>query len=87
VLASRLRQRARTAGTVALAAVSLYLLQFGAAAWAPLRPLARLSPFHYYQPMEILSGRATATTHIAGLLTTVMVLVGIAYVLYDRRDL
>jgi len=87
LLASRLRQRARTAGTLALAAVFLYLLQFGAAAWAPLRPFARVSPFHYYEPMQILLGRVTATTHIVGLLTTALILLGIAYVLYGRRDL
>jgi len=87
VLASRLRQRARTAGTVALAAVSLYLLQFGAAAWAPLRPFARVSPFHYYEPMQILLGRGTPTTNIVGLLTATTILLGIAYVMYERRDL
>ena len=34
-----------------------YLLQFGAAAWTPLRPFARVSPFHYYEPMQTLLGR------------------------------
>jgi hypothetical protein len=87
VLASHLRDRARAAGTIALVAVFLYLLQFGAAAWAPLRPFARVSPFHYYETMQTLLGRVTPTTHIAGLLTAALVLFGVAHVLYARRDL
>lgn len=86
-LASHTRERARAAGTIALVAVFLYLLQFGAAAWEPLRPFARVSPFHYYETMQTLMGHATPTMHIAGLLTATAVLLGIAYVLYERRDL
>jgi uncharacterized membrane protein len=86
-LGAHVRERARAAGTVALVAVFLYLLQFGAAAWAPLRPFARVSPFHYYQTMQTLMGQVTPTSHIAGLLTATLALLGVAYVLYARRDL
>lgn len=85
--ASHVRERARAAGTIAILAVFLYLLQFGAAAWEPLRPFARVSPFHYYATMQTLMGRVTPTTHIAGLLAATAFLVGIAFVLYERRDL
>ncbi len=86
-LASRVRQRTRAAGTIALVAVFLYLLQFGAAAWAPLRPFARASPFHYYEPMQTLLGAMRPVSHLAGLLTAMLVLLGVAYVGYARRDL
>jgi hypothetical protein len=85
--ASHARERTRAAGTIALVAVFLYLLQFGAAAWEPLRPFARVSPFHYYATMQTLMGHVTPTTHIAGLLSAALVLLGVAYVLYERRDL
>jgi hypothetical protein len=85
--ASHVRERARAAGTIALLAVFLYLLQFGAAAWEPLRPFARVSPFHYYATMQTLMGQVTPATHIAGLLTTAVILLGVSYVLYERRDL
>lgn len=85
--ASHARERARAAGTIALAAVFLYLLQFGAAAWQPLRPFARLSPFHYYPTMQTLMGQVTPTIQIAGLLTAALVMLGVAHVLYQRRDL
>lgn len=86
-LAAHLRERSRAAGTIAFVAVFLYLLQFGAAAWAPLRPFALVSPFHYYQTMQTLLGSVTPTTHIAGLLTAALALLGLAYFLYARRDL
>lgn len=85
--AAHVRERSRAAGTIAFVAVFLYLLQFGAAAWAPLRPFALVSPFHYYQTMQTLLGSVTPTTHIAGLLTAALALLGLAYFLYARRDL
>jgi beta-exotoxin I transport system permease protein len=86
-MAAYVRQRMRAVGTIAMLAVFLYLLQFGAAAWAPLRPFARLSPFRYYEPMQTLLGRATPSGNIAGLLTATIVLLAIAHALYVRRDL
>jgi beta-exotoxin I transport system permease protein len=86
-MASHVRERMRAAGTVGLVAVFLYLLQFGAAAWAPLRPLARVSPFHYYEPMRTLLGSHSPARDIVGLGGATAVLFGIAYVLYEKRDL
>jgi hypothetical protein len=86
-MASHVRQRMRAAGTIAIVAVFLYLLQFGAAAWTPLRPFARVSPFHYYEPMQTLMGTDRPVSNLAGLWTATIGLLAIAYVLYDRRDL
>jgi beta-exotoxin I transport system permease protein len=86
-MASHVRERMRAAGTMALTAVFLYLLQFGAAAWSPLRPFARVSPFHYYDPMQTLLGTVRPVTNVAGLLIASMVLLAAAYAFYSRRDL
>jgi beta-exotoxin I transport system permease protein len=86
-MASHVRQRMRAVGTIAMLAVFLYLLQFGAAAWPPLRPFARISPFHYYEPMLTLLGTARPSGNIVGLLTATIVLLAVAYALYMRRDL
>ena len=86
-MASHVRARMRAVATIALLAVFLYLLQFGAAAWAPLRPFARISPFRYYEPMQTLLGTSTPLVHIIGLLTTAVALGGLASALYMRRDL
>lgn len=87
VIASQVRQRMRAVGTVGVAAVFLYLLQFGAAAWKPLQPFARVSPFHYYQPMQTLLGTARPAANLVGLLAATMALFALASVLYSRRDL
>lgn len=87
VMASRVRERMRAAGTIGLVAVFLYLLQFGAAAWNPLRPFARVSPFHYYEPMRTLLGSISPARDILALLGASAVLFGLAYVLYEKRDL
>lgn len=86
-MASHVRERMRAAGTVGLVAIFLYLLQFGAAAWNPLRPSARVSPFHYYEPMRTLLGSTSPAKDIAGLLGASIVILVLAYVLYEKRDL
>lgn len=86
-VASHVRQRMHAVGPIALVAVFLYLLQFGAAAWMPLRPFARISPFHYYEPMQTLLGTVRPVANLTGLLMTTMALLGVAYGLYLRRDL
>jgi ABC-2 type transport system permease protein len=86
-LAARLRRRTAAAGTVALAAVFLYLLQFAAAAWDTLRPFARVSPFHYYEAMGTLLGTASPARNIALLMGITVALIGVAYASYLHRDL
>ena len=86
-MASRVRERMRAAGTIGLVAVFLYLLQFGAAAWTPLRPFARVSPFHYYEPMRTLLGSISPARDILGLLAATAAVFALAYVLYEKRDL
>jgi ABC-2 type transport system permease protein len=86
-LGARMRRRAAAAGGVALAVVFLYLLQFAAAAWAPLRPFGRISPFHYYEALRTLLGLGTPAKDIALLLSVTMALLAAAYASYMHRDL
>ena len=81
------RRRGAAAGTMALIAVFLYLLHFAAAAWARLRPAARISPFHYYESMPTLLGISQPVRNIVGLLIATTSLIVIAEVVYSRRDL
>lgn len=86
-VAAHVRRRAAAAGAVGMTMIFLYLLQFAAAAWAPARPMARISPFHYYQGMQTLLGFHDARPDIIGLVAAASVMVGWAYVAYARRDL
>jgi hypothetical protein len=86
-LAAHARRRSLAAGVIGLAMVSLYLLQFAAAAWPPARSLGRISPFHYYEGMRTLLGLHDARPDIVGLLVAAAAMSGWAYAAYARRDL
>ena len=51
------------------------------------RPLGRLSPFHYYRALELLTGRPLALSHVGVLLAAGLVGVGVAAAVFARRDL
>jgi hypothetical protein len=86
-MSGRARRRGTAAGSIALVAVLLYLLQFAAAAWSTLRPAAIVSPFHYYEAMPTLLGLKSPLPNIAGLLIATAVLFAVGQALYSRRDL
>ena len=81
------RRRASAAAGAALTFVSLYLLNFAATWWAPARPFARLSPFHYFDAMPIVLGTHDPTRDILVLLAAAAVFVACASATYARRDL
>ena len=73
--------------TAALAAVVLYLVDFLAIGWPPMRTIAWLSPFHYYPALSILAGTAPAWRNLEILMSVAAVLCAIGYWRFDRRDL
>jgi hypothetical protein len=86
-LAGHVRRRATAVGAIGLSAVVLYLLHFVAASWAPARPYALASPFHYYEGMRTVIGMHDPRPDIVVLLAASLALMGCGYVLYGRRDL
>lgn len=86
-IAAVARKRSTAAGTAALGFIGLFLLNFAAAWWAPARPLARLTPFHYFDAMPIILGTHNPTRDILILHAASAVLVMCGYVAYRRRDL
>jgi ABC-type transport system involved in multi-copper enzyme maturation permease subunit len=81
------RRRAAAAAGVGLATVFMYLLHFAAVSWPPARPLDQLSPFHYYDGMQVMLGLTDPRGDILILLAASAVMTGFAYVAYARRDL
>ena len=61
--------------TAALAAVVLYLVDFLAIGWPPMRAVAWLSPFHYYPALSILTGTAPAWRNLGILMAAAASLV------------
>jgi ABC-type transport system involved in multi-copper enzyme maturation permease subunit len=82
-----LRRRLTAAGTVGIAAVFLYLLEFLGNAWEPAKWAAVLSPFHYVHGAGILAGQENSMLDYTVLGAATVVATAIAYWRYSARDL
>ena len=81
------RRRAVAAGIAGGAAAALMLVDYLSRVWKPLRGLARLSPFHYYNPLDLVMGKPLLPGDIAILLGTSAAAVALAFLLFHRRDI
>jgi ABC-type transport system involved in multi-copper enzyme maturation permease subunit len=73
--------------TAALATVVLYLLDFLAIGWPPVRAIAWLSPFHYYPALSVVAGESALWRDVAILFGAAAGFSGAAYWCFNRRDL
>ena len=74
-----------TAG--ALSVVLMYLVDFLAIGWPVLRPVAWVSPFHYYPALSILAGDAPAWRNLIVLMSAAAGFSAFGYWRFSRRDL
>ena len=82
------RRRMSAQAPVAVACVAFYLISLLSGWWAPARPFARLSPFHYFRGTAIISGGGGALARNLSVLASAIVLFsGVAYWQFGRRDL
>jgi hypothetical protein len=84
--AASVRRRASALGPVAIAAVTLYLLDLLAPAWRLLEPTAVLSPFHYFQGPAVLGGTADSVRDLTVLASIALVATATAYWRFGARD-
>lgn len=82
-----LRGRGTAAGVAGLAAFAAYLLNVLGDASSRFRPYALYSPFHYFQPIAVLSGGSRWRPDVALLVSVAAVLTLAAYAAWSRRDL
>lgn len=88
LLLATLSRRWTTAFTTAtLVAVVLYLVDFLAIGWRPIRAVVWLSPFHYYPALSIIAGDAPVWRNVVILFGTAGAFVAAAYWQFQRRDL
>jgi ABC-2 type transport system permease protein len=81
-------RRWSTAFTAAvLTIIVMYLVDFLAIGWPPMRSIAWISPFHYYPALSIVAGDAPAWRNIAILLAAAAAQTVLAYWQFGRRDL
>ena len=86
VIGAAARRRAVAAGIAGGAAAALMLVDYLSRVWKPIRGLARLSPFHYYNPLDLVIGKPLPAGDIGILLGTAAAAVALAFVLFRRRD-
>lgn len=81
------RRRGTGQAAIAIAAVALYLLDLLGESWDILRPVAPISPFHYFHGTEILANTANLLLDFTVLGTAGLIAVALAFWQFHRRDL
>ena len=81
------RRRGVAAGIAGGAAAALMLVDYLSRVWKPIRGLARFSPFHYYNPLDLVMGKPLPSGDIGILLGTAAAAVAVACWLFRRRDI
>jgi len=81
------RRRSVAGSTTGAAATALMLADYLSRVWSPLKPIARFSPFRYYNPLDLVMGRPLSMTDVGVLLAAGAVGMAAAYVLFARRDI
>jgi ABC-type transport system involved in multi-copper enzyme maturation permease subunit len=88
LLVATYSDRWMTAFTIAaLTTVVMYLVDFLAIGWRPMRAVAWISPFHYYPALSIVSGAAPPIRNILVLFSAAAVFIALSYWQFQRRDL
>ena len=88
LLVATLSRRWMTAFTlVMLTTVVMYMIDFLAIGWRPMRLIAWISPFHYYPALSIVAGDAPMAYDLTVLLAAATVFIALAYWQFQRRDL
>jgi ABC-2 type transport system permease protein len=85
-IASGARRRATAAGAAAVVTLAAYLVDYLGRIWDPARLPGRLSPFHYFEPMALISERATDIRNLVVLFAVGGAGIAVAYVRFAKRD-
>jgi ABC-2 type transport system permease protein len=80
------RRRAVAGSIMGLVAFSTFLLDYIARLWKPAEAVAWISPFRYYDPMDLIMGGTIPPSHLWVLGFIALSGFAAAYVLFARRD-
>jgi ABC-type transport system involved in multi-copper enzyme maturation permease subunit len=87
MFASFARRRATAAAVCGFLAFSLFVLDWVGRLWETVRPLTRLSPFHYFSPFAMIGGQPLDRFDLVALGGIFVATSIVANVVYTRRDL
>jgi ABC-2 type transport system permease protein len=86
-VASRARRRGAAIAVAGVIVVFCYLVTLLEPSWAPAAAIGPLSPFHYYHPVNALTGRGEPWRDVAVLGAASLACAAFAYWQFTRRDL
>lgn len=86
-MATTVHRRSVAAARTALLAAAFYMVDLIAQVWKPLKPLARYSPFHYYNTLSLITGSGNASSDIIILACLACSSFLLAYIIFQYRDL
>jgi ABC-2 type transport system permease protein len=86
-IGSAARRRSVAGAFTGLLALTAFLLDYVGRLWNPADSVARLSPFRYYSPNELVMGNPLPTKNVVILGAIAMAGFAAAYVLFSRRDI
>jgi ABC-2 type transport system permease protein len=81
------RRRGVAGGTTGMLALTAFLLDYVGRLWQPLESAARLSPFRYYNPSDLIVGEPLPLKNLVVLGSIAVAGFAAAYVLFARRDI
>jgi len=81
------RRRSVAASIAGVLALTAYLLDYLGRAWQPAAGVSRISPFHYFEPMAVVTTQSLSA--INGMILLAVGIVGavVSYVAIGRRDI
>ncbi len=85
-IASRARRRSVAGAFAGVLALATYLLDYLARAWQPAESIAWLSPFRYYNALDLIVGRDIPAHHLWVLVSIAVGGLAVSYLLFARRD-
>jgi ABC-2 type transport system permease protein len=80
------KRRAAAAAVSGVLALGLFLFDYVARVWRPAQSLAWISPFRYYNPLDLVVGRPFPLAHVLVLTGIGTAGAAVAWVVYSRRD-
>ena len=87
IIGSASRRRAVAASVAGVLAFTAYLLDYLGRAWEPAATVSKLSPFHYFEPMVVITSQSLSAVDAAVLLAVGIAGVVASYIAIGRRDI
>jgi hypothetical protein len=87
IIGAASRRRAVAASIAGVLALTAYLLDYLGRAWQPAATVSKVSPFHYFEPMVVITSQSLSAADLAILLAVGMAGVAASYIAISRRDI